>query len=929
MKNFLTVLFLACSVSLYAEQFAPVQLKCEYQINPVGIQSKTPRFSWQVSSLDRGFLSTGYELWVAESKSALEQGSELQWKAVKQGSDEALHIPYKGKALKAGHAYFWKVRVKNKSGIYSPWSETAQFSTALFAPEDWSGAQWIAMEVQSDDQRIVPGYEYNKLKPIGDRKTALNKLPQFRKQIHLSKPLKRAVAYVSGLGQFEFFINGEKVGNNFLDPAWTDFDRSIAYVPFDVTSQLQKGDNVLGVMLGNGMFNVPRERYFKLIISYGYPMMIMKLQLEYKDGSSETIVSDQNWKASASPVTYSSIFGGEDYDATLYQSGWMKPGFDDTQWKPVLKTNVRGQLEVSKALPVKVMEEFPSISIRKTKYGKWLYDLGQNFSGTIQIRVKGVPGQKVEMNTCELFDPAVDSITVHGGYRGEYRLSYTTGSRDAETWHPQFTYFGQRYVLVNGGIPAGEPNPLGLPVIEEIRGLHIRNAAPTTGSFECSNDLFNKTFRMISWGIKSNMVSYFTDCPHREKLPWIEQLHLMFGSLQYSFDVLNLYEKMVGDMHLAQFPSGLIPDITPMYATFMDGFIDSPEWGSAFVISPWKVYEYYGDKQLLETYYEPMKKYVSHLSSRADHHILNYGLGDWFDLGPKSPGKAQLSSLAATATPTYYMDVEILKKTAALLGKKQDESYFAKLADSIKSAYNAAYYNQEKGYYDRNSQAANAIALYAGLVAPENKDKVLANLIGDIRQRGNALTGGDVGYTYILRVLEENNASQVIYDMNSRYDVPGYGYMLAKGSTSLPESWQVVINKSHNHFMLGHLQEWFFTHLAGIQKDPTALAYKKIIIQPHIVGDVNHAQASFESPYGAITNQWKIVDGKLTMKVQIPANTTARVFVPLEYMGVKKSIQDVLESGVPATRSKGVRFVSVSNGYAVFEVGSGDYNFSS
>lgn len=928
MKKRMLLLMCLFSLGLSAQTFTPVQLSCEYQTDPVGIQSETPRFSWQVKSLERSFVSAGYEIWLAESRTSLEKGQNLLWKSVKSASEESLHIPYQGKALKSGAQYFWKVRIKNKSGQVSPWSKVAVFSTALFKPDDWAGAQWIALQVLPASERIVPGLEYNKLKPIGDRKTALNVLPQFRKEINVAKKVKRAMAYVAGLGQFEFFINGQKVGDHFLDPAWTDYDKSVTYVPFDVTQMLAQGGNVLGVMLGNGLYNVPRERYYKLLISYGYPMMKMKLALEFEDGSLQDIVSGTDWKVCQSPVTYSSIFGGEDYDATLLQKGWMKPGFDDSRWQSAQVCSMGGKLESPIAHPVKIMEEFPTVSIRKTKYGKWLYDLGQNFSGTVKLSVKGNPGQAVVMNTCELFDPAVDSITTHGGYRGEYRLTYTIGSRETESWRPQFTYFGQRYVLVSGAVPKGQPNPDNLPVIEEIRGLHVRNAAPTSGDFECSNDLFNKTYRMISWGIKSNMVSYFTDCPHREKLPWIEQLHLMFGSLQYSFNVLNLYEKMVGDMHLAQFPSGLVPDIAPMYATFLDGFIDSPEWGSAFVISPWKVYQYYGDKRLLEKYYEPMKQYVAHLTSRSQDHIVDYGLGDWFDLGPKNPGKAQLSSLAATATPIYYMDVEILRKTAQLLGKKDDQAYFDRLAKEIRRSYNAKYYHPEQGYYDRNSQTANAIAIYSGLVEPQNKQKVLQNLIADIRQRGNGLTGGDVGYTYILRVLEENNASDVIFDMNSRYDVPGYGYMLAKGSTALPESWQVVINKSHNHFMLGHLQEWFFTHAAGIQADPETQAYKKIIIKPSIVGDLNFARATFESPYGSILSDWKISDGRLRMKVEIPANTTAKIYVPLNVAGEQRSSQDIYESGLPAVKSKGLKFLKLEAGYAIFEAGSGSYEFT-
>ena len=290
------------------------------------------------------------------------------------------------------------------------------------------------------------------------------------------------------------------------------------------------------------------------------------------------------------------------------------------------------------------MEEFPVVSIRKTRHGKWLYDMGQNFSGTVQLEVRGKRGQSVQLNTTELFNFECDSITECGGYRGEYRLTYTLRGDEVETWRPQFTYFGQRYVLVSNAVPAGEENPEGLPEIVTLRGLHTRNATRMAGTFHCSNDLLNKTEELIAWGIKGNMVSYFTDCPHREKLPWIEQLHLMFGSLQSKFDVYTLYDKMLTDMELAQTPEGLIPDICPEYVTFLDGFRDSPEWGSAFVLAPWLVYEYYGDFRLVERHYEAMKRYVDYLGTKADGHILSHGLGDWCDLGPKYPGRAQLTS---------------------------------------------------------------------------------------------------------------------------------------------------------------------------------------------------------------------------------------------------------------------------------------------
>ena len=919
-----TILLLAllCSTAgAAAQDFSVVNPRCEYRDEPLGINTLTPRFSWQISARDRGFLQSAYELIVGDDRAAVAAGRGNLWRVKAKGA-ESLHIPYAGKALESGKEYYWSVRVWNAAGEVSPWMPVNRFSTGLMSPDAWSGARWIAMEVQPDSLRLVPGEEYNKL-TIGDRITAPNRLPQFRREIDVRKPVKRAMAYVSGLGQFEFFINGDKVGDNFLDPAWSDYDKIVCYVPFDVTDRLQQGANVLGVMLGNGMYNVPRERYYKLLMTYGYPMMICKVDVEYADGTHDVIVSDGSWRTTTSPVTYSSIFGGEDYDATLERTGWMKPGYDDSSWQEVLFTSQRGELIAPKALPVKVMEEFPVFKIRKTKYGKWLYDMGQNFSGVARLTVKGKRGQAVRMNTCELFDPAVDSIQIHGGYRGETRYTYTLrGDAEPESWAPQFTYHGFRYVLIDGAVPAGEPNPEGLPDIVDVRGLHIRNSTPESGTFVSSNDLLNKTQRLIGWGIKSNMVSYLTDCPHREKLPWLEQLHLMFGSLQYTFDMFSLYEKMLDDMAMAQLPNGLVPDIAPEYALFREAFRDSPEWGSAFVLVPLYLYEYYGDGTMLRKHYEAMGRYVDYLTSKADDHILKHGLGDWFDIGPKMPGRAQLSSLAATATPIYYMDALAMVKGAELLGKKKDAERWQKLADAIRTSYNEKFFHKEGCYYDRNSQTANSIALCAGLVDPEYRQGVLDNVVKDIRSRNNGLTGGDVGYTYILRALEAGGRSDVIFDMNSRYDVYGYGYMLAQGATALPESWQVVPIKSHNHFMLGHLMQWLYTHVGGIRRDTGALAYKRSVIRPEAVGDLTMARVSFESPYGQIRSEWsKGADGSFELLAEVPANTTSTVWLPAAEDAA------VFESNLPVEKVAGIEYLGYKEGCKVYAVGSGTYRF--
>lgn len=921
-KIFLPLLpLLFCASALLAQNYSAYDLKCEYLTEPLAINTRTPKFSWKISAAERGFMQNGYEIIVADNESDIKACKGNIWRKKATGASESLHVSYEGNPLSSGQIYYWRVRVFDGKRKASSWSAPQRFGVGLLEKADWDDAKWIALEVMPEKERLVPGLEFNKLGPLGDRTPGVNKLPQFRKEIEIRKPVRHALAYVSGLGQFEFSLNGEKVGNHFLDPAWTDFDQIVTYVPFDVSGQLGQGRNVIGIMLGNGHVSIPRERYYKALISYCYPMMIMKMVVEYEDGTSETFVSDTSWKTTESPVTYSSIYGGEDFDATKVRKGWWKPGYDDSDWQTPLKAEQPGKLVAQSARPVEVMQRFPFVTVRRTKYGKWLYDLGQNFAGVVQFTVKGHPGQQICANTCELFDPKVDSITTHGGYRGEYRISYTLGSESSEIWHPQFTYHGFRYVLVSGAVPAGVDNPDGLPVLEDLCGLHIRNSAPVTGTFACSNELLNKTHNLIEWGIKGNMVSYFTDCPHREKLPWIEQLHLMFGSLQYNFDIYKLIEKMVTDMALAQHPNGLIPDIDPMYVQFLDGFFDSPEWGSAFILAPWKVYEYYGDSSLIARYYDAMKRYLEYLGSKADDHILSYGLGDWCDIGPKYPGRSQLTSLAATATPIYYMDAVTMQKAAVLLGHEKDAAEFEGLAKNIRESYNKKYYNKDGGYYDRNSQAANALAIYAGLVEPSDKQVVLDNLIRDIRSRNNGLTAGDVGFNYVMRTLEDNGHSDVIFDMNSRYDVYGYGYMLAKGATALPESWTVETKKSHNHLMLGHLHEWFYSHVLGIRMDRTSVGFKSIVIRPELVGDLLFARGSFESPYGTISNSWKVTDDGFEMKTEIPANTTALIYVPAD------SDARVTESGVMADQTHGVEFVAYENGHHVYRVGGGVYRF--
>ncbi|MDQ3846796.1 MAG: family 78 glycoside hydrolase catalytic domain, partial [Bacteroidota bacterium] len=506
-----------------------------------------------------------------------------------------------------------------------------------------------------------------------------------------------------------------------------------------------------------------------------------------------------------------------------------------------------------------------------------------------------------------------------------YYLTYVLKGNGTETWQPRFTYYGFRYVQINGGVPQGETNTQNLPVVMEVKGQHIRNAANRIGTFTSSNELFNRTNTLIDWAIKSNMVSVFTDCPHREKLGWLEQDHLMGNSVRFNYDVANLCRKLLTDMRYSQTDEGLIPEIAPEYVQFDwggDMFRDSPEWGSAGIILPWYLYQWYGDKQVLAENYSMMQRYIAYLKTKANGHILKQGLGDWYDIGPKPPGVSQLTPMGVTGTATFYYDLNILSKIAQLLGKPQDASGYQNLAVDVRQAFNDTFFNKETKQYANGSQTANAMAVYMKLVEPQYKDAVVENIVKDIRSRNNSLTAGDIGYRYLLRVLNDEGRSNVIFDMNSRSDVPGYGYQLAKGATALTESWQAFPTASNNHFMLGHLMEWFYDGLAGIKQAENSIAYKNIVIRPEVVGDVTHAKATYQSPYGLIVSEWKKENDRFELATEIPANTTAILFIPAT------GTAQISENGVLLKNKKDIKFDGIKDCRAIVTVGSGRYTFT-
>ncbi|MCF6405613.1 glycoside hydrolase family 78 protein [Chitinophaga filiformis] len=920
MRQGIMMLFLLLYLKSWGQELQVVNLRTDRKINPVGT-GLSPAFSWELIASQRGCMQTMFQIQVTEDTALA--GTKDTSARIRISQSYNIDPHFVKRAILPAHKYYWRVRVWDNHGNVSSWSAAASFTIALASRQDWAQAQWIGYEDIPDSMRVVPGVHSGGDKFYEKHKARQRPVvPLFRKEFLGGDHIKSALLFISGLGQYEVSLNGEKLGDNFLAPGWTDYDETVLHNTYDVTDKLKAGGNALGIIVGNGFFNVNKERYKKLSIAYGMPRMICRLMITYADGTVKNIVSGDDWKTAPSPVTFASIYGGEDYDAQLEQSGWDKPSFNVAHWKQAIIVKATEKRLVPELdHPVKVMEILPVKKVTQVQPGVYMYDFGQNASGIVELKVKGKRGQTVKLIPAELLNASKLSNQKATG--SPYYFSYTLKGDGEEVWRPRFTYYGFRYVQVEGAAPDTAANIL-LPAITQLNFLHTRNAAPATGSFSCSNELFNRIYTLIQWAIKSNLQSVATDCPHREKLSWLEQDYLMGNSIQYNYDISLLYRKLLDDMREAQTDSGLVPDIAPEYVFFDDngfGFRDSPEWGSASVILPWQLYKWYGDTGIIRKAYPTASKYANYLQSKAVNNMLSYGLGDWYDNGPQRPGLAQLTPKALTATAIYYYDLMLLSKMGSMSGDPEGAKRAAALAARVKKAFNEQFFNPATKVYATGSQTAMAMPLCVGLVEAQYRKAVFRNLVDSIEQNGRKLTAGDIGFHFLVQALQEGSASQLLYEMNNRDDVPGYGFQLAKGATALTESWAALERVSNNHLMLGHLMEWFYTGLGGITQQDRSIAYKEAVIRPEMVGDVSWVKTSYKTVFGAIISEWEKKADELTFHIVIPPNSSALIKLP-----VMKG-QQVMEGGQGVDKQRDIKVKGYEDGRIVLTAGSGDYRF--
>jgi alpha-L-rhamnosidase len=778
-----------------------------------------------------------------------------------------------------------------------------------------SNAAWEGKWVQAPWSTARDGAELNGSRPM----------PVFRREFAVRAGVRKAELRIAGLGQYDVFVDGARVSPVGLHQAWTDYKKTVTYDTYAV--RLGVGRHVIAVMLGNGMYNVQKTgsgepqapgRYTKFEGSFGVPKMIAELRVGYADGKAEVIGTDAEWKVARGPVRFSSTYGGEDFDGRALSAGWMKAGFDDAEWGAAQVTDGPGGAMVAAIAPdVRVIETYAAPKATALGAGRVVYDFGQNFAGWPRVMVKGPTGAVLKLTPGELLK--ADGTVTQGSSGGPMWWSYTLrGDAAGEEWAPQFGYYGFRYVQAEWSGGAGE--------VVKIAGEELSSDSPVTGSFATSDPMLNAIHRMTVYAMHNNEVSIFTDCPHREKLGWLEETQLVGPGLMFNNDLRGLYAATERNIADAQSADGRVWTIAPRYTAFggekPNAFDDSPEWGSASVLGPWAAYRFYGDKAELERDYPAMRKYLMYLASRAGPDwTVAYGLGDWYDIGPKPPGVSQQTSLGVTGTLMLYEDALTMTQTASLLGHADEAGVYAAIAEHAKNGFEKKYWDAAKGWYDRGSQTANAMPLALGIVPEERRAGVMEHVVADIHAHDDHITTGEVGYPYLLRALMEAGRSDLVLAMMERKDPPSYGSQLAAGATALTEAWDGNPRSSQDHFMLGGAEEWFYRGLAGIDFDMSRGTDERITIRPEMVAGLKSVKASYKSVLGTITSAWEQEEGTASVDVGVPPGATATVVLPV------KMVADI--SKIHAVKGKGpdLREVRRGDGVVVYRATAGLYHF--
>jgi len=915
----LTISFIACccicSVSMASTGLNIDRLTCEYRSNPLGIDIPSPRFSWTLVSAKRNQKQKSYELIVSDNSHQINQKKGNVWTTGEIPSSENINIKYNGLPLNSFTRYYWRVRVVNQSGIVSPWSEPAWFETAMLLESDWK-AKWIS----DGSSQFTNDEDFYKEDPM----------PLFRKSFNVNhKKITTARLYISGLGYYETYLNGQKVGDHVLDPGWTNYQKQVIYSTYDITQQLQHGTNVIGVMVGNGWYNLlPLHMWgrwnLRDYLTIGQPCAKAQIRISYADGSSDLITTDQSWQTLPGPIVRNSVYLGEHYDARLDQQGWMMAGAKLSGLKDAHEIKgPAGKLIAQLQPPVKIIKVLKPVSVSELKPGVFIFDMGQNFAGVAKIKVQGPSGTHITLRYGEdiykdgninLMTSVAGQIKNGGGGPGAPQTawqedSYILKGGGPESWSPRFTFHGFRYVEVTGWP--------GKPTLSNMEGLCLSADVQPAGSFTSSNQMFNKLNEVVQRTFRSNIFSVQSDCPAREKFGYGGDMFCSSEAFIYNFNMANFYRKVVADYINDQRPQGGMTETAPYMGIAMSGPGDESgplgfQLGFPYVLQ--QLYDFYGDKRIIEENYSPYIRQVNFLIKNAKDYLYDNDIGDHESLDEKP--------VALNASAFYYHHVKLAAGFATILGKTEDAATYNSLAEKIKEAINRKFLDAKTGKYDNATQSAQVFALWYDLAPEESKSLVLSRLLDNLKSHKGHLSTGIFGTKMLLDVLRKNNLNEIAYEITNQRDFPGWGYMIENGATTLWETWAYSDNiYSKNHPMFGSVNEWFYRSVLGINAGSPG--FKKIIIKPQPVNGLSFAKGSYSSPYGSIYSDWHKEGDQFLLNVIIPANTDAEIWIPA------KKGQNISEGGKPIQKAVDVNFLRVENGYSVYTTGSGNYSFES
>ena len=885
-------------------------VRCEYRRRPLGLDVRQPRLSWQLTDQRRGARQTAYQVLVASSLRRLATQPPDVWDSGVVSSDQSAHVEYAGPPLVSGGRYYWTVRVWDHEGQATPFARPEWWEMGLLDPADWQ-ARWVSIP----DETAASG---------NDSKRLPCRSQYLRREFVVRKQVVRARVYVSGLGCYELWLNGRRVSEDVFAPGWTVYEKRIQYQTYNVTGLLRPGRNAIGAVLGNGWWSgglsMGRGQIDRT--SQGNLRLILQLRVQYADGTHDTILSDDAWKAHPSPIVENTFYHGETHDARLEVPGWNEPDLDDRNWTPVVVLpDPVDRLVAQPEQPIRAMRRLKVRTVAQPRPGVHVLDFGQNHAGRCELRVRGERGARVQLRFAEVLnrDGTLDTRNLVGARSTDVYV--LRGDRE-ETWQPRFTYRGYRYVELTGY--PGEPTQ------DTLVSRAVHTAAPRTGWFQCSNKLLNRAYRNILWAQRSNLVSVPTDCPQRdERLGWLGDAHVFAPTACWNMDLATFFTKWLRDIRDSQHAAGDVCDVAP--AAVVQGPA-APGWGDALAGIPWTLYRFYGDRRVLEENYAALRAWVEYMRAHAPGHLYqcqhNYkedGWGDWV-----APVESPRKPIAAAF---YYYSTSLLARAAAVLGRADDAARYGELAEDIRTAFNAAFFDPQTNNYLGGTQTANILPLAFGITPPERRPAVLENVVRDIEAREGHLSTGFLGTAYVLPLLSNNRYHELAYRVATQRTYPSWGHMIACGATTMCELWNPDTGdprmNSWNHFALGTVGQWLYECLAGLnfelEPGPDGRWQRRIVIRPRPAAGLTWAGALYRSLWGPVRCLWRRSAGVLKLHAVVPPNLSARICVPTS--GHDRAV--VSESGVPIGPSQGLAFEGTdSEGFAVFEAGAGVYRFT-